>query len=71
MIHATHQSLIDRSLNWVAIHQQQSANIEVPPPRRGGNSRLDGLVKHAIETLDEGGRVFEWDAFEEEGLVEE
>jgi hypothetical protein len=29
------------------------------------------LVQHAIETLDEGGRVFERDAFEEEGLVEE
>jgi hypothetical protein len=29
------------------------------------------LVKDAIEPLDEGGGVCEWDAFEEEGLVEE
>jgi hypothetical protein len=29
------------------------------------------LVKDAIETLDERRRIFEWDAFEEEGLVEE
>jgi hypothetical protein len=36
-----------------------------------GDFGLDGLVKDAIETLDEGGRVFERDAFEEESLVEE
>ena len=34
-------------------------------------SPLDGLAEDAIETLDEGGWVFEWDAFEKEGLVEE
>jgi hypothetical protein len=40
-------------------------------PIRGGDFGLDGLVKNAIETLDEGGWVFERDAFEKEGLVEE
>jgi hypothetical protein len=34
-------------------------------------SALDGLVKDAIETLDESGWVFEWDALEKKGLVEE
>jgi hypothetical protein len=34
-------------------------------------SALDGLVKDAIETLYESGRVFERDAFEKKGLVEE
>ena len=37
----------------------------------GGDFSLDGLVKDAIETLDEGSWVFEWDAFEEESLIEE
>ena len=55
----------------VATHQQQSASIEVPPPVWGGDFGLDGLGKHAIETLDEGGWVFEWDAFKKKGLVEE
>jgi hypothetical protein len=55
----------------VAIHQQQSASIEYHFPDKGGDFSLDGLVKDAIETLDEGGWVFEWDAFEEESLVEE
>ena len=40
-------------------------------PARGGGFGLDGLVEDAVEALDEGGWVFEWDAFEEEGLVEE
>jgi hypothetical protein len=40
-------------------------------PVWGGDFGLDGLVKDAIETLDEGGWVFELDAFEEERLVEE
>ena len=40
-------------------------------PVRGGGFGLDGLVEGAIETLYEGGWVFEWDAFEKEGLVEE
>jgi hypothetical protein len=61
-----------RTINWIAIHQRQSASIEVSPPRHGrGDFSLDGLVKDAIETLDERRRIFEWDAFEEEGLVEE
>jgi hypothetical protein len=29
------------------------------------------LVEHAVEALDKGGWVFQWHAFEEEGLVEE
>jgi len=63
---------ISKRFNWIAIHQQQSASIEVSPPRHvRGDFSLDGLVKDAIETLDEGGWVFEWDAFKKEGLVEE
>ena len=40
-------------------------------PVWGGGFGLNGLVQDAIETLDEGGWVFERDAFEKEGLVEE
>ena len=64
--------MFDKSLNRFAIHQQQSASIEgSPPPVWGGDFGLDGLVKHTIETLDEGDWVFERDAFEKESLVEE
>ena len=46
---------------------------KVPPPPGPGRwyFGLDGLVEDAVEALDEGGWVFEWDAFEKEGLVEE
>ncbi len=33
--------------------------------------RLDRLIQHTIKSLDEGGRVFECHAFEEQGLIEE
>jgi hypothetical protein len=46
---------------------QQAASS---PPRWGGELGLDGLGEDPIETLDEDGRVFDGDAFEEEGLVE-
>ena len=59
------------AIQLVAIRQQPSASIEFHLPVKGGDFSLDGLAKDAIETLNEGGWVFEWDAFEEESLVEE
>jgi hypothetical protein len=50
-------------------NRQQASKYRLPV--WGGDFGLDGLVKDAIEALDEGGWVFEWDAFEEESLVEE
>jgi len=50
-------------------NSQQTSNYRLPV--WGGDFGLDGLVKDAIETLDEGGWVFEWDAFKKKGLVEE
>jgi hypothetical protein len=50
-------------------NSQQASKYRLPV--WGGDFSLDGLVKDAIETLNEGGRVFEWDALEKEGLVEE
>jgi hypothetical protein len=52
------------------INNSQQASKYRLPVWEGGFG-LDGLVKDAIETLDERGRVFERDAFEKEGLVEE
>jgi hypothetical protein len=49
----------------------QAALSKYHLPVWGGGFGLDGLVEDAVEALDEGGWVFEWDAFEEEGLVEE
>jgi hypothetical protein len=48
---------------------QQASKCRLPV--WGGGFSLNGLVKDAIETLDEGGWIFEWDAFKKEGLVEE
>jgi hypothetical protein len=50
-------------------NSQQASKYRLPVWE--GDFGLDGLVKDAIETLDESGRVFERDAFEKEGLVEE
>ena len=56
------------STSHVTVHQQSASIASLC-----GEAILvlDGLVQDAIETVDEGGRVFEWDAFEKEGLVEE
>lgn len=48
---------------------QQALKYRVPVLER--DFGLYGLVENAIETLDEGGWVFERDSFEKEGLVEE
>jgi hypothetical protein len=67
-IHVVAQAQIPTGLPFINIRQQASSTAF---PFGEAVLGLDGLVKHAIETLDEGGWVFERDAFEKEGLVEE
>ena len=60
--------VFNKGLNWVTIDHQSASIASL-----FGEAILvlDGLVKDAIETLDESGWVFERNAFEKKGLVEE
>ena len=62
---------MSKRFNWLPFINGSQQASNTTSPSRGGDFSLDGLVKDAIETLDEGGWVFEWDPFEEESLVEE